>query len=118
MALVLILFIEFSERGIAFGYPTPDQQRKYRGSIWLSPTHLIRKYHGYFIYWAAVYTFWYHPFENTLGHAFGFTHIWLIMLQGEIGHYKFSRKLSPPVFFYRQHGVPDVPLEQVLASVA
>jgi hypothetical protein len=33
---------------------------------------------------AAVYTFWYHPCENTWGHVLGFVHTSLIMLQGSL----------------------------------
>ncbi|XP_035658606.1 uncharacterized protein LOC118403852 [Branchiostoma floridae] len=32
--------------------------------------------------WAAVYTLWYHPMENTLGHVMGFMNTWIFMLQG------------------------------------
>ena len=67
-----------------FGYPSPYQLKKYQDSTWMSPVYLTRKYHGYFIYWAAIYTFWYHPMENTIGHAFGVAHTWFFMLQGEI----------------------------------
>ena len=82
VALILMLFIEFKDRGVLFGYPTPKQLKDKQDSVWLSPVYLVRKYHGYFIYWAAIFTFWYHPMENTLGHAFGFTHTWFMMLQG------------------------------------
>jgi hypothetical protein len=36
--------------------------------------------------WAAIYTFWYHPMESTLGHALGFVHTSLIMLQGSLAY--------------------------------
>ena len=74
VSLVLIIMIEFRDRGIFFGYPTPQQLRGKQHSVWLSPVYLIGKYHGYFIYWATITTFCYHPMENTLGHAFGFAH--------------------------------------------
>lgn len=83
VALILMLFIEFSERGVVFGYPSRNQLRKHLKSIWLTPNYLIRKFHGYFIYWAAIYTFWYHPMESTPGHVLGFTHTWFFMLQGQ-----------------------------------
>jgi hypothetical protein len=35
------------------------------------PMEYVRKYHGYFFSWAVIYTFWYHPMENTYGHALG-----------------------------------------------
>ena len=31
------------------------------------PFHYVRKYHGYAFSWAVIYTFWYHPMENTYG---------------------------------------------------
>jgi len=79
-----MIFIEFKDRGVIFGYPSPYQLRKYQDSVWMSPVYILRKYHGYFIYWAVIFTFWYHPMENTFGHAFGFAHTWFLMLQGRL----------------------------------
>ena len=84
MVFVLIIIIEFKDRGVVFGYPTPVQLKGKQDSVWLSPVYLIRKYHGYFIYWATVSTLWYHPFENTAGHACGISHVWFMCLQGEL----------------------------------
>ncbi|XP_067941895.1 uncharacterized protein [Watersipora subatra] len=89
VALIVMVMIEFRDRGILFGYPTPNQLRRHQNSIWMSPVYVMRKYHGYFIYWAAIYTFWYHPMENTVGHAFGFAHTWFFMLQGSLTFTKF-----------------------------
>jgi len=83
VALLLIILIEFRQRGVVLGYPTFVQLAKRGSSIWLYPARVIKKYHGYFIYWAAIFTFWYHPMENTWGHVFGFAHTWFLMLQGK-----------------------------------
>lgn len=85
--LVLILTLEFKDRGIFFGLPSrPTVVRWLSGpnSIWALPTEMVRKYHGYGFAWAAIYTFWYHPMENTIGHAFGFSHTWMLLLQGSL----------------------------------
>ncbi|KAF6016987.1 hypothetical protein EB796_024698 [Bugula neritina] len=84
VALIIMIFIEFKDRGVIFGYPSPYQLRKYQDAVWMSPVYILRKYHGYFIYWAVIFTFWYHPMENTFGHAFGFAHTWFLMLQGSL----------------------------------
>ncbi len=31
----------------------------------------VRRNHGYIFAWATIYTFWYHPMENTNGHLIG-----------------------------------------------
>ena len=43
-----------------------------------------RKYHGYFFAWATIYTFWYHPMDNTTGHLIGFFYMFLLLLQGSL----------------------------------
>ncbi len=73
MMLVLILIMESKTRGLFMGYFVPTN---------LEPMQLVRKYHGYAISWAVIYTFWYHPTENTIGHIFGFIYTSLLMLQG------------------------------------
>ncbi len=45
---------------------------------------LIRKYHGYYIAWAVVYTFWYHPMESSIGHLMGFFYMFFLMMQGSL----------------------------------
>ena len=37
------------------------------------PFHYVRKYHGYAFSWAVIFTFWYHPMENTYGNGFDLT---------------------------------------------
>ncbi|MFP4363577.1 MAG: hypothetical protein ACLFR1_06880 [Spirochaetia bacterium] len=70
--LVLILIIENPRRGMFFGKKAPLP----KFSI-----SLVRKYHGFFIAWALVYTFWYHPAEGTIGHLMGFFYMFLLFLQ-------------------------------------
>lgn len=86
MLLVLVLLMEYRDRGIVFGWPTVRNTDKVSKALRFStgPVNLVRKYHGYAFAWAAIYTFWYHPMENTWGHALGFLHTWMIMLQGSL----------------------------------
>jgi hypothetical protein len=65
--LVVILIMENHRRGLFFG-------RKV--SLVSAAGEVARKYHGYYFAWAIVYTFWYHPMENTLGAPDGlFLHV-------------------------------------------
>jgi hypothetical protein len=73
--LVWILLMENSRRGLFFGKKVPIGQ---------SIIQAARKYHGYVFAWAAVYTFWYHPMENTWGHLVGFLYMFLLLLQGSL----------------------------------
>ena len=73
--LVWVLLMENSRRGMFFGKKLPISQQINR---------FARKYHGYFFAWATVYTFWYHPMENTVGHLAGFFYMFLLLLQGSL----------------------------------
>ena len=86
MALCLIFLLEYKERGIFFGWPTTEDTGKIsRKMRWdYGPINIVRRYHGYAIGWAAIYTCWYHPMENTVGHLLGFFYTWIIMLQVRI----------------------------------
>ncbi|XP_067687198.1 uncharacterized protein [Haliotis asinina] len=86
MILVFIMLIEYRDRGIVFLWPTDIQQDKISRTLRLDQAafSFIRRYHGYAFAWGAIYTFWYHPMENTWGHALGFFHTWIIMLQGSL----------------------------------
>jgi hypothetical protein len=80
MMLVVILAMEYKERGLFFNWPQ-------EGSKWrmpIEPIEYMRKYHGYAFNWAVVYTFWYHPMEPTFGHSVGFILTALIMFQGSL----------------------------------
>ena len=71
--LVMILHMENKRRGLFFG----------RKLNFLNETgDFLRRYHGYIFSWAIVYTFWYHPMENTNGHLIGFFYMFMLMLQG------------------------------------
>lgn len=73
--LVWVLLMENNRRGMFFGKRLPISQRIIQ---------FARKYHGYFFAWAIVYTFWYHPMENTVAHLVGFFYMFLLMLQGSL----------------------------------
>jgi hypothetical protein len=73
--LVLVLHLENQRRGVFFG-------KKVR---FLTETAgWVRRYHGYIFSWAIVYTFWFHPMENTPGHLVGFFYMFMLMLQGSL----------------------------------
>lgn len=73
--LVWVLLMENSRRGLFFGKKAPIGQEIIRAA---------RKYHGYLFSWAAIYTFWYHPMENTSGHLIGFFYMFLLLLQSSL----------------------------------
>lgn len=73
--LVWVLLMENSRRGLFFGKKAPIGQEIIRA---------MRQYHGYVFSWAAIYTFWYHPMENTSGHLIGFIYMFFLLLQGSL----------------------------------
>jgi len=73
--LVFVLIMETPRRGLAFGWKTPFR-REFTG--------MVRRYHGYFFAWAAIYTFWYHPMEATWGHLIGFVYMFLLLFQASL----------------------------------
>lgn len=73
--LVWILLMENNRRGLFVGKKMP---------IGKQIIEFARKYHGYYFAWATVYTFWYHPMENSPGHLVGFLYMFLLMLQGSL----------------------------------
>lgn len=81
MMLIVILLMEYRDRGILFNWPQEGQKGRFSNS---SPMEYMRKYHGYAFAWAVIYTFWYHPMEPTYGHAMGFLLTAVIMLQGSL----------------------------------
>lgn len=75
LLLVMVLIMENQRRGVAFGKKVG----------WLTePGRVMRKYHGYIFSWAAIYTFWYHPMETSVGHLFGTFYTCMIMLTGSL----------------------------------
>ncbi|NTV36587.1 MAG: hypothetical protein HGA53_06500 [Anaerolineaceae bacterium] len=73
--LVWVLLMENSRRGLFFGKKVPIGKRI---------IEFARKYHGYYFAWATIYTFWYHPMENSFGHLAGFFYMFLLLLQGSL----------------------------------
>ncbi len=84
MMLELILLMEYRDRGLFFGWPTAKHKDKVSRKLRFTqgPVNMVRKYHGYAFSWVVIFTLWYHPMENTWGHACGFIHTWMVMLQG------------------------------------
>jgi len=70
--LVMILILLNRRRGLFFGKKASLPQQ---GVAWVSGIH------GYFIAWAILYTFWFHPMEGTLGHLIGFFYLFMLMTQ-------------------------------------
>ena len=73
--LVFVLIMENSRRGLFFGYKI-DFVKK--------PDGFIRRYHGYYFSWAIIYTFWFHPIEDNLGHLLGTFYTLLLLMQGSL----------------------------------
>ena len=70
--LVMILIMMNNRRGLFFG-------KKVR--LPESGTDMVFKVHGYFISWAVIYTFWFHPMEGTPGHLLGFLYAFMLFVQ-------------------------------------
>lgn len=70
--LVLILIMENNRRGLFFGK---------RVALPGPAVGFVRRYHGYYIAWAVIYTFWFHPMEGTSGHLIGFFYMSLLLIQ-------------------------------------
>ncbi len=73
--LVWVLLMENPRRGLFFG-----KKISFREDI----IRAARQYHGYFFAWAIIYTFWYHPMDNTSGQLMGFFYMFLLMLQSSL----------------------------------
>jgi hypothetical protein len=73
--LVWVLLMENNRRGMFAGKKMPISKQI---------IEFARKYHGYYFAWATVYTFWYHPMENTPGHLVGLFYMFLLLLQGSL----------------------------------
>jgi len=70
--LVMMLLLLNNRRGLFFG------KKVYLPPLGVAAT---QKIHGFYISWAVVYTFWFHPMEGTLGHLLGFFYLFLLMGQ-------------------------------------
>jgi hypothetical protein len=70
--LVIMLFMLNPRRGLFAGKKFP-----------YSPAGLrfANRWHGLYISWALVYTFWFHPAEGLIGLLFGFFYMFLLLTQ-------------------------------------
>lgn len=73
--LVLILVMEMPRRGLFFG-----RWRQVPAGL----HRVLRNWHGPFIAWALVYTFWFHPMEGNWGLLSGFVYMFLLFIQMNI----------------------------------
>ena len=89
LMLIIVLIIETPRRGLILGKKIAFPIQFLR---------IAREYHGYVFTWALIYTFWYHPMEDTPGHLLGFFYMALLLSQSVFlfhrGHYSRLWKLS------------------------
>ena len=83
--LVIVLIMTNSKRGFFFGKKVKLPSKGIQGTY---------KIHSYYIAWALVYTFWFHPTEGTWGHLLGFFYIFLLMFQMSMGKTKFHNNIK------------------------
>ncbi len=79
LMLSIIVVMENPRRGTFFG-----KKMKFKPQV----IRFIRKYHGYYISWALIYTFWFHPSVGHLAHIWGFFYMFLLLLQGSLMYTK------------------------------
>jgi hypothetical protein len=70
--LILILVLEMPRRGLFFGKWKRVPKLTYS---------FIQRWHGIYISWAIVYTFWFHPMEGNWGLLSGFIYMYLLFIQ-------------------------------------
>jgi hypothetical protein len=70
--LVLLLVMEMPRRGLFWGRWRDVPEVLHRP---------LRRWHGAFISWAIVYTFWFHPMEGNWGLMSGFIYMFLLFIQ-------------------------------------
>ena len=83
--LVMMLILLNNRRGLFF-----------RKKVYLPPLGVAatQKIHGFYISWAVVYTFWFHPMEGTLGHLLGFLYLFLLMGQMSLARTSWHTKIG------------------------
>ena len=96
--LVFLLILLNARRGLFFGK-----------KVALPPlgVSMTQKVHGFYIAWAVVYTFWFHPMEGTLGHLMGFLYLFLLMGQMSLARTSWHTKIGWLTFlevFVALHG--------------
>lgn len=75
LMLMIIIVMETPRRGLIFGKKVKFHKRFLR---------IAKEYHGYFFTWALIYTFWYHPMEDTAGHLVGFFYMFVLLGQSTL----------------------------------
>ncbi|WOO89039.1 hypothetical protein R2F61_09255 [Mollicutes bacterium LVI A0078] len=70
--LVTIILMEIPRRGIIFGKKIKIDKNIMK---------FLYAIHGFVFTFSIVYTFWYHPVINTIGHLFGFFYMFLLFTQ-------------------------------------
>ncbi len=70
--LMIVLALLVPVRGLFFGKKIPLPARA---------LSFIRRYHGYYIGWALVYTFWFHPMDGDWQLVFGFLYMFFLFIQ-------------------------------------
>lgn len=65
---------------------------------------MLNRYHGYYFAWSIVYTFWYHPMENTWAHTSGFLHTGIVLIQGSL-IYTDMHLNRQDYFYYEKFGI-------------
>jgi hypothetical protein len=70
--LVIMLFMLNPRRGLILGKTIPYSAAGLR---------FVNRWHGLYISWALVYTFWFHPMEGSPGFIFGFFYLFLLLTQ-------------------------------------
>ncbi|PKM38714.1 MAG: hypothetical protein CVV04_14050 [Firmicutes bacterium HGW-Firmicutes-9] len=83
--LVMMLILLNSRRGLFFG------KKVYLPPLGVAAT---QKVHGFYIAWAVVFTFWFHPMEGTLGHLLGFFYLFLLMGQLSLARTTWHTKIG------------------------
>ncbi|MCL6649268.1 MAG: hypothetical protein K6U89_13140, partial [Chloroflexi bacterium] len=73
--LSLALLIENPRRGMLLGKGLPFSRRV---------IEFVRRYHGYYMSWATVFTFWFHPMEGNQAHLSGLFHTLGLLMQGSL----------------------------------
>jgi len=72
IVLILMIFLLAPKRGVFFG-----KFRNMPNTI----LQFLKKYHGLYISWALVYTFWFHPTEGVDSLLYGFIYMFLLFIQ-------------------------------------
>jgi hypothetical protein len=70
--LVLMLVMLTPRRGLLLGLKVPVSERGLA---------FITRWHGLYVSWALVYTFWFHPTEGSIGLLWGFFYMFLLLTQ-------------------------------------